>query len=84
MAGLGLIAYGVYSSNPWFYLGVIPLIIGLTNWCPLERFLGFCPNGSCSVDGGCNTKTDEDKSKDEKKFTSFATKKECCGDDKCC
>ena len=33
--GGALIGYGVYSSNPWFYLGVIPLIAGLTNFCPL-------------------------------------------------
>ena len=33
--GLALIGYGVYSSNPWFYLGVVPLIAGLANFCPL-------------------------------------------------
>jgi len=33
--GLGLISYGVYSGNQWFYLGAIPLIAGLTNFCPL-------------------------------------------------
>ncbi len=33
--GLALIGYGVYSENPWFYLGVIPLIAGLVNFCPL-------------------------------------------------
>ncbi|RLA68255.1 MAG: DUF2892 domain-containing protein [Epsilonproteobacteria bacterium] len=33
--GLGLIAYGVYSGNQWFYLGAIPLIAGLVNFCPL-------------------------------------------------
>ena len=32
--GLGLIGYGVYSANPWFYLGAIPLIAGLANFCP--------------------------------------------------
>ncbi len=35
VAGLGLIGYGVYSSIPWFYLGVAPLIAGLSNFCPL-------------------------------------------------
>ncbi len=34
VAGLALIAYGVYSGNQWFYLGVIPLIAGLVNFCP--------------------------------------------------
>jgi len=33
--GLGLIAYGVYSGNNWFFLGAIPLIAGLTKFCPL-------------------------------------------------
>lgn len=35
IAGLALIGYGVYSGNQWFYLGVIPLIAGLVNFCPL-------------------------------------------------
>jgi hypothetical protein len=35
VVGLGLIGYGVYSGNSWFYLGVIPLIAGLSNFCPL-------------------------------------------------
>ena len=34
VAGLALIAYGYYSANPWFYLGAIPLIAGLVNFCP--------------------------------------------------
>ncbi len=33
--GLALIAYGVYSGNAWFYLGVVPLIAGISNFCPL-------------------------------------------------
>jgi len=33
--GLALIAYAVYSGNNWFYLGVIPLIAGLTKFCPI-------------------------------------------------
>jgi len=33
--GLGLMGYGVYSGNQWFYLGVIPLIAGIVNFCPL-------------------------------------------------
>ena len=34
-AGLGLIATGVITGNAWFYLGAIPLIAGLVNFCPL-------------------------------------------------
>ena len=33
--GITLIATGVITVNPWFYLGVIPLIAGLMNSCPL-------------------------------------------------
>ncbi len=33
--GIVLIGVGFYLGNPWFYLGVIPLIAGLANFCPL-------------------------------------------------
>jgi len=33
--GLALIGYGIYSGNNWFFLGVIPLIAGVTKFCPL-------------------------------------------------
>ncbi|MBA1433082.1 MAG: DUF2892 domain-containing protein [Epsilonproteobacteria bacterium] len=33
--GLGLIAAGVVTGINWFYLGVIPLIAGIANFCPL-------------------------------------------------
>jgi predicted transporter len=33
--GLTLIGVGVYTGNKWFYLGVVPLIAGLANFCPL-------------------------------------------------
>ena len=33
--GLGLITTGVIIGNPWFYLGVVPLIAGIVNFCPL-------------------------------------------------
>ncbi|MDX1809314.1 MAG: DUF2892 domain-containing protein [Sulfurospirillaceae bacterium] len=33
--GIVLIGVGIYLSNPWFYLGIIPLIAGLANFCPL-------------------------------------------------
>ncbi len=33
--GSALIGYGVFSGNTWFYLGVIPLIAGIANFCPL-------------------------------------------------
>ena len=33
--GLALIAVGVVTENNWFFLGVIPLIAGLADFCPL-------------------------------------------------
>jgi len=33
--GLGLIAAGFFTGIVWFYLGVIPLIAGIANFCPL-------------------------------------------------
>lgn len=35
IVGLALIGAGIYTGNKWFYLGVIPLIAGLANFCPL-------------------------------------------------
>jgi hypothetical protein len=35
VVGLALIATGVVTGNGWFYLGVIPLIAGIVNFCPL-------------------------------------------------
>ena len=35
VAGLALIAVGVITGNYWFYLGVLPLIAGVANFCPL-------------------------------------------------
>ncbi len=40
--GLGLIGFGVYSGNAWFYLGVIPLVAGLANFCPLCMITKKC------------------------------------------
>ncbi len=33
--GIALIAVGVVTGNAWFYLGVIPFIAGIANFCPL-------------------------------------------------
>ena len=50
--GLALIAYGLYSNMEtlsngefvwsWFYLGVMPLIAGLTGFCPLCSITKKC------------------------------------------
>ncbi len=33
--GILLIAAGAYTGIYWFYLGIIPLIVGIINFCPL-------------------------------------------------
>jgi len=40
--GLSLIGYGVVSGNAWFYLGAMPLIAGIMDFCPLCKITGQC------------------------------------------
>ena len=40
--GLALITTAIVLSNNWFYLGVIPLIAGLVNFCPLCMITKKC------------------------------------------
>ncbi|MDO8455006.1 MAG: DUF2892 domain-containing protein [Sulfurimonas sp.] len=35
LIGLGLIVAGVVTGIYWFYLGVLPLVAGIANFCPL-------------------------------------------------
>ncbi len=46
--GLALIITGVITGIYWFYLGVLPLIAGITNFCPLCMISKKCdlPNNS--------------------------------------
>lgn len=77
--GLALIGYGFYSHNGWFYLGVIPLIFGLINWCPLEKRIGGCDGSS----GCCSSVKDEGSSAESQcceqpKGWSTELKSSCC------
>ncbi len=40
--GLALIATGVITGIVWFYLGAIPLVAGLLDFCPLCIITGKC------------------------------------------
>ncbi len=40
--GIILIIVGVYTGFVWFYLGVIPLLAGIFDICPLCKFSGKC------------------------------------------
>ena len=35
VVGLSLIGAGIFTGINWFYLGVLPLIAGIANFCPL-------------------------------------------------
>jgi hypothetical protein len=35
VVGLSLMTTGFVTGNKWFFLGVVPLIAGITNFCPL-------------------------------------------------
>ena len=67
LLGLGLIGYGIYSGNAWFYLGFIPLLVGVMNWCPMGAIGGECSNGNCAP-------VAKEESSDNKE-----TKSSCCG-----
>lgn len=47
--GLVLIAIGIYTGIVWFYLGIIPLIVGLMDICPV-----------CMISKKCTPKTKKD------------------------
>ena len=44
--GLVLIAIGYFTDIVWFYLGIIPLIVGIADFCPL-----------CIISKKCTPKT---------------------------
>jgi len=52
--GLTLIATGIYLSNYWFFLGIIPLIAGVTKFCPL-----------CMISGKCDLPNEKKEEKNE-------------------
>lgn len=45
VAGLALIAWALTGGPVWAWIGVVPLVTGLFNFCPLYRLIGFntCP-----------------------------------------
>ena len=42
LVGLILIGIGVYTGIYWFYLGILPVIVGVTQVCPLCAFTKKC------------------------------------------
>jgi len=40
--GLGLSSMAfIGPANPWFLLGIIPILTGLSGWCPPYQLLGI-------------------------------------------
>jgi hypothetical protein len=42
--GIFLIVLGIFGSKIWIILGLLPLITGLLNYCPLYTLLGISTN----------------------------------------
>jgi len=59
--GLGLIGVGVATSIPWFFLGVVPLVAGIIDFCPLCKI-----TGQCDILPKKESKESEEPVKDEK------------------
>ncbi len=46
VVGLGLTSLAfVGPANPWFLVGIVPVLTGLSGWCPPYQLLGIstCP-----------------------------------------
>ncbi len=41
LAGLAIIAWGVYAHNWLGAIGLVPLVTGLLSWCPVYLPLGL-------------------------------------------
>lgn len=39
--GLGLVGVGVFAETWWGLIGLVPLLTGLVNWCPLYSLFGL-------------------------------------------
>lgn len=48
--GVILIGVGIYTGIVWFYLGIIPLVAGLADFCPI-----------CIISKKCTIKSEETK-----------------------
>ena len=58
VAGLGIVSlYFVGPQTPWALLGIVPVLTGLTGWCPPYYLLGINTRKktACSTEegGGC-------------------------------
>lgn len=49
VAGLAIIAAGVYFQSWWGVIGMIPLVTGVIGWCP-----AYIPFGMSTKNGCCD------------------------------
>ena len=45
--GIAIILAGIYYGNWWGLIGLIPLLIGISGWCPLYHLFGI--NTCCQI-----------------------------------
>lgn len=51
VAGLAIIAAGIYFQSWWGVIGMIPLLTGVIGWCPAYFPFGISTrNGCCHVE----------------------------------
>jgi len=41
IVGLVILAVGLHFQTWWGAIGLVPLVTGLVNWCPLYRLIGL-------------------------------------------
>lgn len=44
IAGLAIIAAGIYYQSWWGAIGIVPLLTGTLRWCPPYQLLGISTN----------------------------------------
>ncbi|MEN8193353.1 MAG: DUF2892 domain-containing protein [Bacteroidota bacterium] len=51
IVGAVIVVWGVYAENWWGLIGLVPLMTGLMNWCPL-----YIPFKMSTIQSGDNKK----------------------------
>lgn len=47
LAGIGIVAWGIYAQSWWGAVGIVPLFTATIGWCPAYLPLGL---SSCKVE----------------------------------
>ncbi len=60
LIGLVVLSFALIGGSKWGYLGFVPLITGLTGWCPPYSFLGIstckkCTNNNLGAECACGS-----------------------------